>query len=190
MCHELAFVDGEQVFRRIDDDGKVGKAQNAFPAQKRGVWTQSDWADTLGEIADNSWTFLGAVDDHYMFTFDATAEDERCEYEEYSQGIPLFGGGHPGWKGSVDCFEVVLTDNNFNVVSVFAELHPPDGCVTRYIQTGLYFDWVTLAGIKSPILLPVRERIAAKVRAQKDLWYANVTWSEYEKFRAQHRIRF
>ena len=190
LCHELAYVDGQQIFRKISADGKVGKPRNSFPAQKHGVWTQSDWADTLSEIADNPWVFQGAVDDHYLFTFEAAAEEERCDYEEYSQGIPLFGGGHPGWKGSVDCFEAVLTDRNLNVLSVFAEMHPPDGCLTRVIQTALYFDWVTLEGIKSPILVPVKERIAAKVRGQKDLWYANVTWTHYEKFRAQHRMRF
>ncbi len=190
MCHELSIVDGQQTFRKINKNGKLGKLTDSFPVQKHGVWTQSDWADTLGEIADNPWVFQGFEGDHYVFTFKSTAEDDRCYYEEYSRGISLFGGGHPEWKGSVACFEEVLTDKDFNVLSVFTEMHPPDGCLTQLLQTAIYYEWIKLEGLKSPILLPVKERISAKVQGQKDLWYANVSWTDYEKFRAEHNISF
>jgi len=190
LCHELSIVDGQQTFREIDKNGKLGKPTGSFPIQKHGVWTQSDWTDTLGEIADNSWVFRGSVDDHYLFTFKSAAEDDRCYYEEYSQGTPLFGGGHQGWKGSVVCFEQILTDKDFNVLSVFTEMRPPDGCLTQLVQTAIYYDWIKLEELKSPILLPVMERITAKVLGQKDLWYANVSWTDYKKFRAEHKIKF
>lgn len=190
MCHELSVVDGRQTFRKIDKNGELGELTDSIPVQKHGVWTQSDWADTLGELADNSWVFQGSVDDKYVFTYKSAAEDDRCYYEEYSNGTSPFSGGHAGWKGSVACFEEVLTDKDFNVLSVFTEMHPPDGCVTQLVQTAIYYDWIKLEGLKSPILLPVKERITAKVQGQKDLWYANVSWTDYEKFRTEHKIRF
>lgn len=190
LCHELSIVDGRQTFREIHKNGKLGKPMGSFPIQKHGVWTQSDWTDTLGEIADNPWEFQGSVDDHYLFTFKSAAEDDRCYWEEYSQGTPLFGGGHPGWKGPVVCFEQILTDKDFNVLSVFTEMLPPDGCLTQLVQTAIYYDWIKLDDLKSPILLPVMERITAKVLGQKDLWYANASWTDYKKFRAEHKIKF
>jgi hypothetical protein len=189
MCHELSIVDGQQTFRQIEKDDKLGKPTGSFPVRKHGVWAQSDWADTLREIAGNSWIFRGSVDDHYLFTFKSTAEDDRCYYEEYSQGTPLFGGGHPAWKGPVVCFEQILTDKDFNVLAVFAEMSPPDGCLTQLVQTAIYYDWVTLEGISSPVLLPVTERVTAKVQGQKDLWYANVSWTDYKQFRTEHKIK-
>jgi hypothetical protein len=190
LCHELSIVGGQQIFREIDKNGKLGRPAGSFPIQKHGVWTQSDWTDTLGEIADNPWVFQGSVDDRYLFTFKSAAEDDRCYWEEYSRGTPLFGGGHKGWKGSVVCLEQILTDKEFNVLSVFTEMRPPDGCLTRLVQTAIYFDWVKLDGIKSPILLPVMERITAKVLGQKDFWYAYVSWTDYKEFRAEHKIKF
>ena len=190
LCHELSIVDGKQSFREIYKNGKLGKPTASFPIQKHGVWTQSDWTDTLGEIADNPWVFQGSVDDRYLFTFKSAAEDDRCYYEEYSQGTPLFGGGHQGWKGSVVCFEQILTDKDFNVLSVFTEMRPPDGCLTLLVQTAVYYDWIKLEELKSPVLLPVMERITAKVLGQKDLWYANASWTDYKKFRAEHKIEF
>jgi hypothetical protein len=189
LCHELSIVDGQQTFRGIHKDGKLGKPTGNFPIQKHGVWTQSDWTDTLGEIADNPWVFQGSVDGHYLFTSKSAAEDGRCYWEEYSQGTPLFGGGHQAWKGSVVCFEQVLTDKDFNVLSVFTEMRPPDGCLTQLVQTAIYYDWIKLEGLESPILLPVMERVTAKVVGQKELWYANVSWSDYKKFRAEHKIK-
>jgi hypothetical protein len=189
LCHELAIVDGQQTFREIEKQDKLAKPTGSLPIQRHGVWAQSDWTDTLGEIADNPWVFQGSVDDHYLFAFRSAAEDDRCYYEEYSQGTPLFGGGHQGWKGSVDCFEQVLTDNNFNVLAVFAEMSPPDGCLTQLVQTAVYYDWIKLEGLTSPVLLPVMERITAKVQGQKDLWYANVSWTDYKQFRAEHKIK-
>jgi hypothetical protein len=190
LCHELSVVDGQQTFREIDKNGKLGKRTGFFPIQKHGVWTQSDWTDTLGEIADDPWVFQGSVDDYYLFTFKSAAEDDRCYYEEYSRGTPLFGGAHQNWKGSVVCFEQILTDKDFNVLSVFTEMHPPDSCLTQLVQTAIYYDWIKLEGLKVPVLLPVRERIAAKVMGQKDLWYANVSWVDYKKFRAEHKMKF
>ncbi len=47
LCHELSIVDGQQVFREIDKSGNPGKPTGSFPVQKYGVWTESDWTDTL-----------------------------------------------------------------------------------------------------------------------------------------------
>jgi hypothetical protein len=190
VCHELSVMDGQQTYRKIRKDGKLGKRTSSFPIQKHGVWTQSDWGDALGEIADNPWVFQGAVGDGYLFTFEATAEDDRCYYEEYSLGVPPLGGGRPGWKGSVVCSEQVLTDKDFNVLSVFTEMHPSNGCLTQSFQTAIYYEWIKVEGLGTPVLLPVRERISAKVQGQKDLWYANVSWSDYREFKAEHRIIF
>jgi Trypsin-like peptidase domain len=66
ICHELAVVEGEQTFRRISSKGKLGKSTRSFPGQTRGVWTQSDWTETLGEIADNPWVFRGYANEKYI----------------------------------------------------------------------------------------------------------------------------
>jgi hypothetical protein len=190
VCYELSIVAGRQMFQEILTNGRLGKITESFPIQKYAVWPQFDWTETLGEIADNPWIFQGSVGDHYLFTFRSVAEDDRCYYEEYPTGVPLYGGGHSVWKGSVDCFEQVLTDKEFNVLSVFTELHPPSDCLTQLVQTAIFYDWIKLEGLSSPVLLPTVERLTAKVLGQKDLWYTNVTWTNYEKFRAEHKIKF
>jgi len=78
--------------------------------------------------------FQGTVDSHYLFTFKSSAEDDRCHYGEYSQGTPLSGEGHNVWKGSVVCFEQILTDKDFNVLSLFTEMNPPDTCLAEVVQ--------------------------------------------------------
>jgi hypothetical protein len=190
MCSELSIVNGQQRFRQMAKDGRLGKPKKSFPVQTHGVWIQSDWADTLGDIATKPWIFQGLVDDHYLFTLESTAEDDHCYWEEYSQGTPLFGGGHPVWKGAVACDEQILTDKQFNVLFVFTDLYPPDGCLVRLVQQAASYDWTKLEGLKSPILLPVKERLTAKVQGQKDLWYTNVSWTDYRKFRAEHKVKF
>jgi hypothetical protein len=190
ICHELSIDNGQQSYRKIGKNGKLGKPAELFPTQSHGIWTQSDWADTLGEIADNPWVFQGVVDDGYLFSFASTAENDRCYYEEHSQGTPLFGGGHPEWKGSVVCFEQVLTDKDFNVLAVFTDMRPPDACLTRILQTATYYEWISVAGIKTPVLLPVRERMSARMVGQKDLLYSGLAWSGYQKFRSDHKIAF
>lgn len=190
LCHELTFVAGVQTFREIHSEGRLGKPSAAFPRQKLGVWVQSDWAETLGEIADNPWLFQGSLSGYYLFNFKSTAEDDRCYWEEYSAGTPLFGGGHPGWKGSVACFEWVLTDSDFNVRAAFTEMYPPENCPTQIIETAIYYDWVKLEGSAPPVLLPVSERISAKVSGQKKLLSAEVAWSDYKAFRADHIMKF
>jgi len=190
ICHELSVVDGQQTFREINKKGELGKLTDSFPIQKRGVWTQGDWTETLGTIADNPWIFQGSLGDGYLFTFKSGTEDDRCYFEEYSQGAPFFGGGQLSWKGSVVCFEQVVTDKDFNVLSVFTEMLPPEGCRTEMVQMALYYDWVKLEELESPILLPIMERITAKQLGQKSLLYASVSWTDYQKFRAEHRIKF
>ena len=190
LCHELSIIDGRQTYRELDKNGNLGKQLNSFPVQKRGLWTMSDWTDTLGEIADNPWVFRGSVNDNYLFTYHSVPEDDRCYWEEYAKAVPLFGGGDKVWKGAVACFEQVLTDKNFNVLSVFTELYPPDGCHAELVQVAIYYDWTKLEGFKPAVLLPVKERITAKVLGQKDLWYANVSWTDYKKFRADHKVSF
>jgi len=190
LCHELFVAAGRQMYRKIGRDGKLGKPTDSFPVQKYGVWTQSDWTDTLGEIADSPWVFQGSVGDHYLFTSKSTVVDGRCYYQEYSQGTSLFGRGHPGWEGSVACFEQVLTDKDFNVLSVFTEMHPAEGCLTQLVQTAIYYDWIKITEGEKPILLPIRERIAAKVRGQKTLSYTDVSWTDYREFGAEHKITF
>jgi hypothetical protein len=69
-------------------------------------------------------------------------------------------------------------------------MRPPDGCLTQIVQTAIYYDWVKLEDLKSPLLLPVIERITAKVLGQKNLWYTSVSWTDYQKFRAEHKIEF
>jgi Trypsin-like peptidase domain len=190
LCHELSIIDGRQTFREMDKSGNLGKPTAFFPVQKYGVWTESDWTDTLGEIADNPWIFQGSVDGHYLFTFRSVPEDDRCYWEEYPKRTSLFGVGHQVWKGPVACFEQILTDKDFNVLSVFTELRPPDGCLTELVQVAIYYDWISLGGLKSPVLLPVVERITAKVLGQKDLWYASVFWTDYKEFRADHKVTY
>jgi hypothetical protein len=66
----------------------------------------------------------------------------------------------------------------------------PEGLHTEWAQIAMYYDWVKLEGEKSPTLLPVKERIASKTLGQKDLLFTEVTWTEYRKFRAGHKIVF
>jgi hypothetical protein len=190
MCYEVSIVNGRQRFRQIGKHGSLGKSTRSFPVQPHGVWIQSEWADTLGDIATKPWVFQGVADDHYLFSLESTAEDDHCYWEEYSQGTPLFGGGHPTWKGSVACDEQILTDKEFNLLFVFTELYPPDECLVRLVQQAVSYEWVKLEGLDFPILLPAKERIRAKVQGQRDLWYTNVSWTGYRQFRAEHKIKF
>jgi hypothetical protein len=190
ICHELSIADGQQTFRRKNKNGRLGKPTRAFPVQKHGVWTDTDWADSLAEIAENPWIFEGMMGEHYLFSYLSDADDDRCYYEEYSQGSPLFGGGHPGWKGSVVCREQIITDKDFNVLATFSEQRPPESCLTRLIQTAMYYEWVKVEGLNGPILLPVKARVAARVLGQKDPWYTSIDWSDYKKFRAEHDIKY
>jgi hypothetical protein len=190
LCYELAIIDGQEMFRETDKSGNLGKPTGSFPVQKYGVWTESDWTDTLGEIADNPWVFQGSVDNHYLFVFRSVPEDDRCYWEEYPQRTSLFGKAHQVWKGPVACFEQILTDKDFNVLSVFTEMRPPDGCLTELVQIATYYDWINLDGHKPPVLLPVMERITAKVLGQKDLQYANMSWTDYKEFRADHKVKY
>jgi hypothetical protein len=75
-------------------------------------------------------------------------------------------------------------------LSVFTERRPPEHCLAQVVQTAIYYDWIKLEGLTSPVLLPVRERITAKVQGQKNLWYANMSWTDYEEFRAEHKVKF
>jgi hypothetical protein len=190
LCHELTVIAGVQTFREIHGNGKLGKPGASFPKQQRGVWILSDWAETLGEIADNPWTFQGLLNGYYLFNFESIAADDRCYWEDYSGRSPLFGGGHADWKGSVACFEWVLADKDFNVRAAFTEMHPPSSCPTQTVETAIYYDWIKLEGSASPVLLPVGERVAANVSGQKKLLSAEVTWTDYRAFRAEHKVKF
>ncbi len=189
LCHELAVVDGEQTFRRISSKGKLGKSTRSFPDQTRGVWTQSDWTETLGEIADNPWVFRGHANEKYIFSYKSSADDDRCYWEEYSRGTPIFGR-NPVWKGSVACLEWVVTDKQFNVVAAFTEMYPPEPCTTQSVQTAMFYDWMELEGINSPMLFPVRESVSAKVSGQKKSLSADVSWTAYKAFRVEHKLQY
>lgn len=190
ICHEIGMVDGQETYRRIKRNGELGEPTTSFPILKYGVWNQSEWLDVLSEIADNPWVFQGVVNDHYLFSFQSSVEDDRCYYlERPVKGIPIFGGGHPPWEGSVACYEQVVTDKDFNVLSVFTELRPPGECLAELFQTAMYYDWTELEGLKSPVPFPTKERIAAKFQGQTHLWYASVTWTGYRKFRASHKFK-
>jgi hypothetical protein len=190
LCHELSIVDGQQTFREADESGNLGRPTKSFPLPKYGVWTESDWTDTLEEIADNPWVFQGSVGDHYLFTFRSAPEDDRCYWEEYPKQTSLFGRRHQVWKGPVACFEQIITDKDFNVLSVFTEMRPPDGCLTELVEIATHYGWINLEGHKSPVLLPIRERMTAKMMGEKGLWYANVSWTDYKEFRTDHKIKY
>ena len=189
ICHEVSVIEGQQRFRKISRDGTTGDSLRFFPRQNHGVWAQSDWTEAMGEIADNPWVFQGAVGDLYLFNFKSAVADDRCSFDEYSQGVPLFGGGHAQFNGAVDCFEQILTDKDFNVVSVFTEAYPPAPCLTRVVQTAIHYDWVSVEGMRSPVLVPTSERISAKVLGQKQLWYTSVVWTDYREFGARHTTK-
>jgi len=67
---------------------------------------------------------------------------------------------------------------------------PPDDCLVQVVQTAIFYDWIKLEGLKVPVLLPVRERVGAKVRGQMELLYTNVSWTNYHQFRVHHEIKF
>ena len=188
VCHELSVVDGQQAFREIDRNGKLGKGMNVDSIKSHGAWKRASWYEVIGEIADNPWVFEGAQDDHYLFTHNSTVADDRCYYEEYSHEVPLFGGRHSDWKGAVPCFELVITDKTFNIVSTFTEMYPPEECLAQLYQSAIYYDWVKLAGLDAPVWLPVKERTTTKYLGHKELVYTSMSWTDYTKFRAEHRI--
>ncbi len=190
VCGEVAVVDGRITIRPTGKNGALGEPMSKLVPLRYGTWPLDEWLENLGEIADNSWIFRGVAGDQYLFSFRSTIADERCYWEEFPRGIPLFSGRHEHWEGPVDCFEQVLTDKNFNVLSTFSQMQPPEPCLTQVVQTALYYEWVKLDGAEAPVLLPVRERIAMKVDGSKDLMYTSVLWTEYRKFRAGHEIKF
>ena len=69
-------------------------------------------------------------------------------------------------------------------------MYPPASCLTRFVQTAMQYDWITLPGIKAPVLLPVTERVTAKMSGEKKVLTASVVWSDYREFRAEHKLRF
>lgn len=200
LCHELTIVGGDQTFRKISSDGKLGRVSSSFPHQKQGTWMQSQWSETLEEIADNAWVFEGSVDvngtgtrngkGNYLFSYKSVAEDDRCYWEEYAKRNALSGAAHPSWEGSVACVEWVLTDKDFNVIAAFAEMYPPEGCITRVVDTAVYYDLIGLDGMKAPVLLPVTARISAKISGEKRLLNASLTWGDYKAFRAEHKMKY
>jgi len=190
VCHELSVVDGQEIFREIDKNGKRGNDMNVDSIESHDAWKRTSWYEVIGEIADNPWTFKGSQDDHYLFTHNSTVADDRCYYEEYNHEVPLFGGRHLDWKGAVACFELVITDKKFNVVSTFTEMYPPEDCVAQLYQSAIYYDWVKLAGLDAPALLPIKERTTTKYLGHKEFVYTSMSWTDYAKFRAEHRIAF
>jgi Trypsin-like peptidase domain len=190
-CHEVSINRGDQAFREIRQDGKLGKQISELPPPKAGVWSASDWADTLAMVAEGSWNFEGVLGEKYLFTRRFNAEDDECEYEEHSSPIPLFGGGYGDWKGLVPCIEKVLTDQEFNLVADFWEVYPPAGrCKFRILQSAIYYNWVSVEGLKSPLLLPTSERINGKQEGREKLVYTTISWAKYRKFASEHKIRF
>jgi hypothetical protein len=189
ICHEVSVVDDEQNFRKIGNGGKLGRLISSSSIKRGVVWKGTSWYEVLGEIAENPWVFKGALDEHYLFIHDSTVNDDRCYYEEAANEVPLFGGRHLPWSGAVACFEMVLTDRNFNVESTLTEMYPPAQCVAELYQSAIYYDWLRLPGLKDSVLLPVVERTATKFAGHDDLAYKSILWSNYAKFRAEHVIR-
>jgi Trypsin-like peptidase domain len=190
-CHEVSIATGDQTFREIRHNGKLGKQMSQFPTPRAGVWFLSDWADTLAMIAEGPWTFEGSIAETYLFARSFEAADDQCEYQEHSSAIPLFGGGHGGWKGLVPCTERVLTDKEFNVRADFLEMYPPPhSCKFTIMQSAVYFRWVRVDGVGSPMLLPVSERINGKQEDRDKLIYTTISWNKYRKFGSEHKIRF
>jgi hypothetical protein len=190
-CHEVSIMTGDQTFREIGHSGELGKQISELPTPRAGVWFLSDWADTLAMIAEGPWQFEGSIGEQYLFSRRFETEDGQCEYEEHSSAIPVFGGGYGSWKGLVACIEKVVTDKGFNVFADFLELYPPaDRCKFRILQSAVYFSWVRVDGVRSPMLLPTSERINGKQADRDRLMYTTISWAKYRKFGSEHKIRF
>jgi Trypsin-like peptidase domain len=191
LCHEVSIVDGKETFREIAKSGKPGDPMGSFPRQKQGIWGGSEWfgAGESDGAEQEPWVFEGIAGDRYLFTLRSRAEDNRCRYAEYPITIPLFGHHRDDWEGPVDCVEKVLTDRNFNIVAMFTEMTPPDTCLTELFQSAVDYDWVRLKDTPHSVLLPVRERISAKVENQKTLMYSEISWTDYRRFGSEHKIR-
>lgn len=191
VCLEVSATDeGQQMFQDIKQGNKFGEPRYSFPVLQHGTWITTDWVDTLADIADNPWVFQGSVDNHYLFTFRAMAKDERCVYQEYWEGLGsiagmLFGAGErPAWEGPVDCFEQIIADKDFNIVSVLIERRPPYPCRAQVEETSTYYAWVRLEDIESPILVPVREIVTARWPGYANVFYTEVIWTDYKRFRS------
>jgi hypothetical protein len=190
-CHEVSINNGDQTFREVRQNGKLGKQVSKLPTPKAGVWFASDWADTLAMIAEGPWTFEGAIGEKYLFTRQFDANDDQCEYEEHSSPVPLFGGAYGNWKGVVPCIEKVITDQEFSVVADFLEVYPPSGrCKFKILQSAIYYNWVSVEGLKAPMLLPISQRINGKQEDRDKLVYTTISWAKYRKFGSEHKIRF
>jgi len=187
-CYEVSVAEGEQIYREINGEGKLGKPMTRFSRSGHHIWNDSEWLYTLRETADDPWVFRGALDSQYLFTFISSAEDERCYYEEYLELLPVFSWRHLTWSGAVACFQQIITDIDFNVLSVFTELYLPHKCLTEFFQTIVYFDWVKLEGVTLPILAPTSEELIAKFPGEKDLRIARATWTQYRQYRSEHKI--
>jgi Trypsin-like peptidase domain len=189
-CYEVSLIDGDQTYREIRHNRKLGKQMSQFPTPRAGVWFLSEWANTLAMIPGGSWTFEGLIGEKYLFARTFGTEGDQCEYEEHSSVIPLFGGGYGDWQGLVPCTEQVVTDKAFNVLADFLEVTPPPlACKFRILQSAIYFSWVTVDGVTAPMLLPTSERINGKVEGRNRLMYTTVSWAKYRKFGSEHKIR-
>ena len=190
MCHEVAIVDGQQIFRIPNKKSRLVETRTSLPLPKQGVWSAFAWSGAFDPIDESPWVFQGSINNQFLFTLRSTPEDDRCWFEEHPREIPLFGGGHADWEGPVACFEEIVTDQNFNIVAWYAERSMPENCLTETFQTATYYEWTTLEGSTSPSPLPVSMKITAKVRGQERLMYATTHWTEYRQFRVDHEISF
>jgi hypothetical protein len=122
-----------------------------------------------------------------LFSNISAAEDDVCYYIEYFPEIKPIGSGHVRWEGSVACSREVLTDKDFNVLAVFIENYPPNVCLVQLQRYSVQYDWVKLPELETPILLPRSGKLTSQFRGNATV-YASVSWTDYEKFRAEHKV--
>jgi hypothetical protein len=192
-CYEVSITEGEQQYREVGRDGKLGvPVRNPF-AKKRpngSLWAESSWADYLASVTDSTWRFQGLLRDKYIFTGEGRPEDERCSFSEFPVSIPVFQHHYPEWTGPVDCNEVLVTNSHFDVLKIYTEFYPPAHCRIEVLDLVISYQWVKLADIEEPVLLPFEERMTARLRNTKETMTATTSWFDYRRFRTEHRIMF
>jgi hypothetical protein len=193
QCYQVSVFEGDKQYREISKRGTPGPTTtNPFRrnGKPRSLWSRSSWADDIASIGEMPWNFEGAVGSGYVFSGRGRVEDDRCWFTESPASIPIFQPYQPEWEGSVDCLEVLFTNSDFQVLSLYTEFYPPAHCLTERMNIVIEYQWVRLEGVDEPVLLPIKENLSARIRGQKQPLSATVLWSDYRKFRVDHKIRF
>jgi hypothetical protein len=188
--HEVAIHEGRQIFREIKKDGSRGKAVGELPYPRQGVRPGAEWSTLLQNIATAvvPLTYLGTSKYQgkvvHVYSYEASAQDKVCGFSEEASGIM----SSASWAGYVDCAGAIVTDKQFNPVTILQELYPPFERLTRLVAVSVTYDSVVIPGSGMSLLLPIDLQLTCQLN-NGTLNFASAAWSQYHVFRVESAVK-